>query len=76
MIVVGALVVGRGVDCREPWNLSEVLRSEFIACPLFLLGRLTGSREQHLRSIPLSSYAKEPNPQNASHSTPTMRASP
>ena len=40
MIVVEALVVGRGLDCREPWNLSEVLRPEFIARPLFLLKRL------------------------------------
>ena len=46
MIVVEALVVGRGVDCREPWNLSEVLCPEFIDRPLFLLGRLAGSREQ------------------------------
>ena len=46
MTVVEALVVGRVVDCRDPWNLSEVLRPEFIARPLFLLGRLAGSREQ------------------------------
>ena len=44
--VVEALVVGRGVDCREPWNLSEVLSPEFIARPLFLLGRMAGSRER------------------------------
>ena len=46
MTFVEALVVGRGVDCREPSNLSEVLRPEFIARPLFLLERLAGSREQ------------------------------
>ena len=46
MIVVEAFVVGLGFDCRGPWNLSEVLRPEFIARPLFVLGCQAGSREQ------------------------------